>query len=78
MPDIKAARKGKGKNAMKRRKFLAHSGLALTGTLLGGLTTLAQSESQIPGRPNILLIMTDQQTATAMSCAGNGYLKTPK
>jgi arylsulfatase A-like enzyme len=28
-------------------------------------------------RPNILLIMTDQQTATAMSCTGNEWLKTP-
>lgn len=28
-------------------------------------------------RPNVLLIMTDQQTADAMSCAGNPYLYTP-
>jgi len=28
-------------------------------------------------QPNILLIITDQQTADAMSCAGNNYLKTP-
>lgn len=28
-------------------------------------------------RPNILYIMTDQQTATAMSCAGNADLHTP-
>jgi len=28
-------------------------------------------------KPNILLIITDQQTADAMSCAGNKYLKTP-
>jgi len=28
-------------------------------------------------KPNILLIMTDQQTADAMSCAGNPYLNTP-
>jgi len=62
---------------MKRRKFLAHSGLALTGTLLGGLTTLAQSAKQPQERPNILLIMTDQQTATAMSCSGNEYVNTP-
>ncbi len=29
------------------------------------------------GRPNILLIMTDQQNRHMMSCAGNPYLKTP-
>lgn len=28
-------------------------------------------------RPNILLILTDQQSATAMSCAGNPWLRTP-
>ena len=28
-------------------------------------------------RPNVLLIMTDQQCAGAMSCAGNKHLKTP-
>jgi arylsulfatase A-like enzyme len=28
-------------------------------------------------RPNILFIMTDQQSATMMSCAGNKYLDTP-
>ena len=28
-------------------------------------------------RPNIIYIMTDQQTATAMSCAGNMYVNTP-
>lgn len=28
-------------------------------------------------KPNILLVFTDQQTATAMSCAGNEYLNTP-
>ncbi|MDB4584929.1 sulfatase-like hydrolase/transferase [Draconibacterium sp.] len=28
-------------------------------------------------KPNIILIFTDQQTANAMSCTGNPYLKTP-
>lgn len=28
-------------------------------------------------KPNVILIMTDQQTAGAMSCAGNPYLRTP-
>lgn len=30
-----------------------------------------------PARPNIVVIMTDQQTAGAMSCAGNPYVSTP-
>ncbi len=28
-------------------------------------------------RPNILLVLTDQQSATMLSCAGNPYLRTP-
>ncbi|MBT3192806.1 MAG: sulfatase-like hydrolase/transferase, partial [Verrucomicrobia bacterium] len=28
-------------------------------------------------RPNILLILTDQQSSTMMNCAGNEYLQTP-
>jgi hypothetical protein len=28
-------------------------------------------------KPNIILILTDQQTASAMSCAGNADVKTP-
>ncbi len=28
-------------------------------------------------RPNILLIITDQQSATMMSCTGNAWLETP-
>lgn len=31
----------------------------------------------MPSRPNILFICTDQQTASAMSCAGNPHLHTP-
>lgn len=34
-------------------------------------------KNEFAGKPNILLIITDQQTADAMSCAGNPYLKTP-
>ena len=28
-------------------------------------------------KPNILFIMTDQQSATMMSCTGNRYVNTP-
>lgn len=36
-----------------------------------------QAEDVSVGRPNIVLIITDQQTADAMSCRGNPYVKTP-
>ena len=38
--------------------------------LLAGMTSWA-------ARPNIIYIMTDQQSHDAMSAAGNGYLHTP-
>jgi len=61
-------------NAMDRRTFLKATGLTAAATLarpaLGALPA---------GRkPNILLIMTDQQFADAMSCRiGKGFLNTP-
>lgn len=42
--------------------------------LVGGLFPMALYAKE---RPNIIYIMTDQQTATAMSCAGNVDLQTP-
>lgn len=52
----------------------------------GSLATLALAAADAraaaprkadPVRPNIIVIMTDQQTAGAMSCAGNPYVATP-
>ena len=37
----------------------------------------AAGDGQTVSRPNILLLMTDQHAATAMSCAGNSEVKTP-
>ena len=45
--------------------------------LLGLIITPFVSLAQTTDRPNILVIMTDQQTADAMSIAGNKYLQTP-
>lgn len=38
---------------------------------------LSMRKRSLAKRPNILYILTDQQTTQAMSCAGNPYLKTP-
>lgn len=65
------------KHRVTRRDFLTTS-LAMAGSLslfsptAGGVTL-----SDADAKPNILMIMTDQQTASAMSCAGNAYLRTP-
>lgn len=60
---------------MKRRCFfstalLSSIGLSFSFDLLKGQTIGNK-------RPNIIYLFTDQQTATAMSCAGNPYIKTP-
>lgn len=47
----------------------------LKSTILIGTSLPAAIVAQ--ERPNILYIMTDQQTATAMSCAGNENVQTP-
>jgi len=58
---------------MKRRTFLKVSGL----NALAGATALS-AEDRSSSRPNILLIITDQQFADAMSCVmGPEYLRTP-
>lgn len=57
---------------MNRRQFLTHSGV-----MLGAGLYLSNISSTKDSRPNILVIMTDQQAATAMSCTGNPHLKTP-
>lgn len=44
------------------------------GAILTHSTVFAENSSK---QPNILLIINDQQTAEAMSCAGNKWVKTP-
>jgi len=61
---------------MKRREFMATAAAAATGLVLGPVTK-ASDASKRKNRPNILFIMTDQQSATMMSCTPNKWLKTP-
>lgn len=49
---------------------------ACSSLCLAAATSLTASADP-PIRPNILVIMTDQQQATMLSCAGNRYVKTP-
>ena len=57
---------------MNRREFLTHSGVMVGAGLCRSSISSAEDS-----RPNILVIMTDQQAATTMSCTGNPHLKTP-
>jgi arylsulfatase A-like enzyme len=58
--------------AVKRRKFLKQVGSVLGASLLSGMACNIKKK-----KPNILFIMTDQQSASMMSCTGNTWLKTP-
>jgi arylsulfatase A-like enzyme len=49
----------------------------LADLLLAPLPALLAADSSKTDKPNILFIMTDQQTVSALSCAGNPYVKTP-
>jgi len=57
---------------MKRRDFLKSTGAALAGSVLSSAVAAENRK-----RPNIVFIITDQQSAGMMSCAGNPWLKTP-
>jgi len=57
---------------MKRRRFLTSTTAALAGSVLTHRASAAAGK-----RPNILFIITDQQSSTLMSCAGNRWLQTP-
>jgi len=61
---------------MNRREFNKLAASVGVGVVLDGLASAADS-SEKTKKPNILFIMTDQQHARMMSCAGNKYLKTP-
>jgi len=42
-----------------------------------GIGLMCQRGNKIPEYPNILVIITDQQSASMMSCTSNPWLKTP-
>src|SRR5512133_3206044 len=44
---------------------------------LGTMAATPLARGRAGARPNILLIITDQQRAGMLSCAGNSYVKTP-
>ena len=69
-----------------RRRFLKRAGAGVFGvSMLARCIPAAGPAASQPaatrkspaGKPNILFIITDQQSATMLSCAGNKWLKTP-
>jgi choline-sulfatase len=61
---------------MKRREFMVAGAGAVPASLIGSVCRSAETAAPV-ARPNILWIMTDQQPADALSCAGNTNLHTP-
>jgi arylsulfatase A-like enzyme len=62
---------------MNRLNLQSTMAPALLLPLISGLNAFAAPKNKAPEHPNILVIMTDQQNASMMSCAGNRWLKTP-
>ena len=60
-------------HAITRRQFIATGAAGLCGLALGTRLPAAQGK----GRPNVLIITTDQQRVDAMSAVGNKWVKTP-
>lgn len=61
-----------------RREFLKLAGAgAFCFPMLGKSAPTGFQASEKGQRPNVLFIMTDQQTVDALSCAGNPHVKTP-
>jgi arylsulfatase A-like enzyme len=58
-----------------KHNYLLTSAILLP--FLFGLGSCSEPEPKAPEHPNILVIMTDQQSASMMSCAGNKWIKTP-
>jgi arylsulfatase A-like enzyme len=58
-----------------RREFLKRSAVGASTLFMVG--RLQSARRTPPKKPNIIYIITDQQSAPMMSCAGNKWLKTP-
>jgi arylsulfatase A-like enzyme len=66
---------------MKRREFIKAAGV-IAGTAVAGAPAMARGFSigtpRADKRPNVLLVLTDQQSADAMSCRmGTAFIRTP-
>ncbi|MDQ1255632.1 MAG: hypothetical protein QG656_224, partial [Candidatus Hydrogenedentes bacterium] len=61
---------------MNRREFLKSIGISAASLALASHTRLARA-ADLPSKPNIIVIMSDEHNAKVMGCAGNSIVKTP-
>lgn len=62
---------------MRRNTLLTRLSVGLSLLCLALTVSAATASPDVAPKPNILLIITDQQHAGMLSCAGNPYVKTP-
>ncbi|MHC4620752.1 MAG: sulfatase-like hydrolase/transferase [Planctomycetota bacterium] len=69
----------KGKNTLHRRDFLKAMGLGAAAMTLPGCMRSQKSAParRLASRPNILILMTDQQRYDSLGCYGSEVVKTP-
>ena len=78
MTVVNKSNRTRKKAGLGRRGFLKASALFTGGVLLQSSQLLAASANHASKRPNILVIITDQQFADSMSCCiGTDYIHTP-
>lgn len=63
-------------HSVSRRSFLTGAGAAGAGLLCGRLPAWS-AEGASAKRPNVVFLLTDDQRADAMGCAGNPIIRTP-
>ncbi len=62
---------------LKSEEPLSDPDITRSGQNDDAVRAVCRKERSADPRPNILLVFTDQQTASAMSCAGNRWVNTP-
>ncbi len=61
---------------LSRRDFVKHLGLSAAGLCLTGCSTVSR-RAQSPARPNVILMVTDDQGYGDFGYIGNPLIKTP-